>query len=341
MKAILLACSVAVVAFGHANGDDPFAFSPQQEKPAPPSVGDRLTAFTLNKRGGATYSWKPGKPAVIAFCAFWCDTWKVQLPRVEEARKKLGGFPLDYLTVSVDGRWSERGTEAAVGLNLSDLGGKWTQSIGVDRVPYTLLIDKEGAVRWTSYGVVRSDALAKAVRSLDKRSTGTVYLTFDDFPAAKGTDALLDLLRARQVPATFFCVCSRLQPYSSVLERAVSEGHRLEVHAWVHDEPRTDLRKCAAALQGFNAARLYRPHGSEKVFQIAGMKPLQNPVVDPYDFKRPGSKELIRRVMHGVKPDSILQFHAGVSDTVEALPEIIDKLRARGFRFGLLGSGQV
>src|SRR4051794_5353901 len=95
-----------------------------------PVIGDKLEPFTIQNREGQSYSWSPRRKTVISFCAFWCDTWKDQLPRVRQAANDLKGLPIDFLTVSVDGRWSERGQAAAVGTSLSDLGGKWTGRIG-------------------------------------------------------------------------------------------------------------------------------------------------------------------------------------------------------------------
>ncbi|HVT13541.1 MAG TPA: polysaccharide deacetylase family protein [Fimbriimonadaceae bacterium] len=305
-------------------------------RPDPPVVGDRIAPFTLVTREGRPFDWKPKRATVICFCAFWCDTWKDQLPRIREAQEALTGSPVDFLTISVDGRWSERGKQAAVGVDLSDQGNRWCSLIGVDRVPYTLLVDKEGVVRWASYGVLRSLDLVGAARQAlaGKAAGGAVYLTFDDFPAPKGNDELLDVLRARQVPATFFCVCSRLDAYADAVRRAVAEGHRLEIHAWIHDEPYTDLAKCQEALRRFGGdGTLFRPHGSEFILDSKTMARLSFPVVDPYDFQRPGKDELIRRISGTVRPGAVIQLHAGVQETVAALPDIIAKLRQRGFIF--------
>ncbi|MFI5386274.1 MAG: polysaccharide deacetylase family protein [Fimbriimonadales bacterium] len=305
----------------------------------PPIVGDSIAPFTLASREGETYSWQPKCATVICFCAFWCDTWKDQLPRVGEAQRELTGLPIDFLTVSVDGRWSERGQKAAVGISLSDPGNRWCSSIGIDRVPYTLLVDPRGIVCWASYGVLRSQDLAAAARDClaGTAKTGTVYLTFDDFPAPKGDDELLDVLRAENVRATLFCICSRLDASRAAVKRAVNEGHGLEIHAWRHDEPETDLKRCRDALKRFGGdGSLYRPHGSEFVLDEETMQRLDLPVADPYDFQRPGVDELVRRISGQVRPGSIIQLHAGSRDTISALPQIIAALRRRGFSFGVL-----
>jgi peptidoglycan/xylan/chitin deacetylase (PgdA/CDA1 family) len=306
---------------------------------APPVVGDTIATFTLATAQGQPFAWKPKRPTVICFCAFWCDTWKDQLPRLREGQRDLAGAQVDFLTVSVDGRWSELGQKAAVGKNLSDAGNRWCSSIGIDRVPYTLVLDGRGIVTWAAYGVFRSQELVSAVRGAQKSEGGTIYLTFDDFPSPKGDDDLLDVLRASDAPATFFCVCSRLDAYAVSVKRAVSEGHRLEVHAWQHDEAKTDLVRCRNALRKYGGdGSLYRPHGSEFVLQAETMQRLPLRVCDPYDFQRPGPDELIRRISGQVSDGTIIQLHAGAKDTIAALPRLIANLRKRGYSFAALNS---
>ncbi|MBN9502318.1 MAG: hypothetical protein BGO01_13270 [Armatimonadetes bacterium 55-13] len=306
---------------------------------AAPGPGDRIDPFTLRDLSNRTYSWRAGRVTIITVCAFWCDTWKTQLPRVQEAHQSMRGMPVDFLTVSVDGRWTEKGKAASAGTMLSDPGGRWSSGLGIDRVPYTLVVDAKGTVTFASFGTLRSQELLDKIRGTlnGEPATGVVYLTFDDFPAKTGNEELLDVLRAEQVPATFFCICNKVSSFASLLKRTVREGHRLQIHSWDHDSDKPELSRCVQALDPFGEKpTLYRPPGSEKVIRVGGAA-LNAPVTDPYDFQRPGTKELLRRISLQVKAGSVIQLHAGVNETRAALPEIIRSLRARGFRFELLG----
>jgi peptidoglycan/xylan/chitin deacetylase (PgdA/CDA1 family) len=60
------------------------------------------------------------------------------------------------------------------------------------------------------------------------------------------------------------------------------------------------------------------------------------PVVNPYDFARPGEAELTRRVLSAARPDAVVLLHAGVRETRQTLPALIASLRRRGFAFGVL-----
>lgn len=305
---------------------------------AAPGPGDSVSPFTLRTLERQPFEWRPGRVTVVTCCAFWCDTWKTQLPRVVEAEKSLQGLPVDFLTVSVDGRWTEKGKAAAAGTMLGDPGGRWTSAVGIDRVPYTFVVDKHGEVAFAAYGTLRTQELVGKIRdTLNGQATGgVVYLTFDDFPAKTGNEELLDVLRAEQVPATFFCICSKAGQYASVCRRAVREGHVLQIHSWDHDSDRPELSRCTAALGEFGVkATLYRPPGSEKLLRVQGGE-LKAPIVDPYDFNRPGGAELARRISLKVRAGSVIQLHAGVAETRNALPGIIASLRQRGFTFEVL-----
>lgn len=307
-----------------------------------PVPGNRIAPFELRTLAGAPYRWSPGRTTVLSFCAFWCDTWKDQLPRVREALRTTQGLPIDAATISVDGRWTDRARTVAVGTMLGDPGGAWSHALGIDRVPYTLVIAPTGRVVWTAYGTVRTNLLVDALRSsvADRpASAGRLFLTFDDFPAERLSDELLDVLRAEGVPATLFCVGSRAATSRELLRRAVREGHTLAIHSWSHDGDRPELPRCVEAIRSASGQTpaLYRPPGSEKLLTLGGV-PLALPVDDPYDFTRPGVDELTRRVLLRAKPNAVIQLHAGVEDTLAALPKIVRNLRERGFTFETLSS---
>ncbi|HEY0866391.1 MAG TPA: polysaccharide deacetylase family protein [Fimbriimonas sp.] len=304
---------------------------------APPAPGDALAPFTLRLPNGAPYGWKPGKAAVLTFCAYWCDTWKTQVPRLRQAQNALKGLPVDFLTVSVDGRW----TDLAVGASLSDPGGDWSRRLGIDRVPYTIVVDAGGTVRWTKFGVARTEDLVREGRdAMQPPRAGEVYLTFDDFPSGPKDHELLDLLRSAGVRAVFFVVVSKVPERLDLVRRAAREGHRLEIHAWDHRARDPEADRCRRMLREWVGveATLVRPPGKTGVSDLAGT-PLPNPLANPYDYTRPGAKEIVRRVMSSVKPGSIVQLHVGVQDTLDALPDLLIRLRQSGLEPTRLSGG--
>lgn len=268
---------------------------------AAPAPGDTFPSATLTtSQGQARMVWKRGKIGVITFCAFWCDTWKPQSQRLRASQKALAGLPVEWTLVSVDGRWSDKG-RGGEGTDLTqnallDVGGHLTAQLGIHAVPTTLVVDETGRVLFCAQGIARSQTLLSVVRSAlngDAPTQGApVRLVFDDFPSrdARLDDELLDILRARGVKATVCGSNARRAASPAIVSRARREGHTLS-----------------------------------SPFLETGRA-----VVDPFDRKRPGRDELLRRVLGAASPGKTVLLHAGVRETVEALPDLLDGLRRAG-----------
>ncbi len=61
------------------------------------------------------------------------------------------------------------------------------------------------------------------------------FLTFDDGPTSKITPQVLDILKEKGVPATFFVLGSNVEKNPDIAKRAISEGHVLANHSYSHD----------------------------------------------------------------------------------------------------------
>jgi len=319
---IRLACCIILVAAG-------------ADSIAAPVPGDQIKPFTMVSSGGKPVQWKPGRVTVISCMAFWCDTWKTQAPRLDLARKASGVLPVDFVQVIIDGRYSKYLASTPFEYWL-DRDGSWSKVQKIDRVPYTFVLDAAGRIRWASYGIVRSEVLSAEIRKALRPSNdgGLLYLTFDDFPG-KGANELLDTLRAKDVKATFFCIGTNAESQKDAVRRAANEGHSVQMHSWSHDAKAPELDKLTKLLIGLGAKpTLYRPPGSESI--LRGDTKLNLRVVDPYDFANPKPEELERRIMHRVSNGSVIQLHSGAAVTQKMLGAIIDALKARGFRFGLI-----
>ncbi len=271
---------------------------------AAPAPGDSFPATSLaNSQGQTRAVWTPNKITVVTFCAFWCDTWKPQSLRLDASRRALAGLPVEWTFVSVDGRWSDKG-RAGQGNDLTqsallDAGGRLTDRLGIHAVPTTLVVDERGTVRFCAQGIARSQTLLSVVRAVlngedTPSSDAPLRLVFDDFPSrdARLDDQLLDILRARSVKAMLCGSPSRRAGSPAITARARREGHEL------------------------------KPPFSAK----------GRGIVDPFDWKRPGNDELLRRVSGAAAPGKTVLLHAGVRETVEALPAMLDALQRAGLK---------
>jgi peptidoglycan/xylan/chitin deacetylase (PgdA/CDA1 family) len=194
-----------------------------------------------------------------------------------------------------------------------------------------------------------------------------VALTFDDGPNPPYTDRILDVLRAEHVHATFFVVGRAAAAYPRTLERIAREGHVLGNHTWDHPhmivESRATMRAqllrtdaTIARITGRHTNLMRPPFGARDFAVIAEARKLGYRVVMwsvplPKDWEQPGDAAIAHRVIDRVEDGSIIVLHDGNrgilcgrdrhsgahdcdrAQDVAATREIIDALRARGYRF--------
>jgi len=182
----------------------------------------------------------------------------------------------------------------------------------------------------------------------------SVALTFDDGPNPGFTDRLLDVLKAKHVHATFFDVGRMAAAYPDLVRRELKEGHNVEDHSWSHpmlahrsdSSARDELQRTRDLLDALGAnVTLFRPpYGSytRSTVDIASSLGMRTVVwsADPSDYRRPPVGTLVARVLSQVHPGVIVLMHDGGGDrsnTIAALPIIIDTLRAQGYTFETLG----
>lgn len=60
------------------------------------------------------------------------------------------------------------------------------------------------------------------------------YLSFDDGPSIQVTPMILDVLKDRQIPASFFVIGSMAEQNPHILKRIIDEGHVLGNHTYSH-----------------------------------------------------------------------------------------------------------
>ena len=84
---------------------------------------------------------------------------------------------------------------------------------------------------------------AMTLRAEAKTGGKLVALTFDDGPSSKYTGQLLDGLKERGVPVTFFVLGQNAAVNRSIVRRAYQEGHEIACHSWDHP----NLTKCGTS----------------------------------------------------------------------------------------------
>jgi peptidoglycan/xylan/chitin deacetylase (PgdA/CDA1 family) len=184
------------------------------------------------------------------------------------------------------------------------------------------------------------------------RNRRVVALTFDDGPSSY-TEGFLAVLRQEHVHGTFFEIGQEVAGRAETMRHILRDGSEIGNHTTHHGyyPGYGDLVETNALIRSATHFQpcLFRPPGggvNSSVVSAAGAAGLKTILwdVDPSDWSSPGSGAVYSRVVSATQPGSIILMHDGGGDrsgTLAALPQIIDTLRARGYRFatvsGLLG----
>ena len=169
-------------------------------------------------------------------------------------------------------------------------------------------------------------------------------LTFDDGPSGRFTRRLLDGLKERDVEATFLLCGYRLKQYPAEGARIAAEGHEIGIHGYSHDamnrmteaQVAAEIRKTAGLLPG-SAAFLRPPGGKYNEATIAAAEQAGLAILswslDPKDWDCDDAGMITDRVVQKAKDGDVILLHDMSDSSVTAALRIIDRLRAKGFRF--------
>jgi cellulose synthase/poly-beta-1,6-N-acetylglucosamine synthase-like glycosyltransferase/peptidoglycan/xylan/chitin deacetylase (PgdA/CDA1 family)/spore germination protein YaaH len=225
----------------------------------------------------------------------------------------------------------------------------------------TVAINKhDGSIDDESYTSLPSSYVIKRAGTLPHK----IALTFDDGPDPEWTPQILDILKAKHVPATFFIIGANAEMSPKLVQREVNEGHDVGNHTFTHpnlgESPPSIValelnatQRLFEALTG-RSMRLFRapyfgdaePTTADELVPIEIAQKMGYIAVglhvDAEDWQRPGVDAIVNNVLQGIdntnvdrKGQVVLLHDAGGerSQTVAALPLIIDGLRARGYDF--------
>ncbi|MFE6779104.1 polysaccharide deacetylase family protein [Streptomyces sp. NPDC057702] len=191
------------------------------------------------------------------------------------------------------------------------------------------------------------DALAKP-GSVDCAKAKCIALTFDAGPG-KDTGQLLDTLKEKKVPATFFLLGkNHVKKHPDLVRRIAKEGHEVANHTWSHprltdlepDEARKELALTQDAIEeitGHKPTLMRPPQGRtnkdvSKVSKELGLSQVLWSVTAK-DYSTTDSALIKKRVLDQADRDGIILLHDIYDGTVPAVPGIIDALHQRGFTF--------
>ncbi len=177
-----------------------------------------------------------------------------------------------------------------------------------------------------------------------------VVLTFDDGPWPGTTPAVLKALDNHCVKATFFPIGKHATWYPEILKQVAEGGHTIGNHTWSHkslvtkkfDEAKMEIEKGASAVAmsaGVPVAPFFRApvlkHPPEIVTYLGERNMgIFSTDLDAFDFTARSKDRVIENVQkrlarHG---KGIILMHDFQKHTAEALPELLDWLKANGYK---------
>lgn len=193
--------------------------------------------------------------------------------------------------------------------------------------------------------------MSRHVKATERTLEGKklVALTFDDGPMPETTPRLLDMLTEKDVPATFFMLGMMAERNPEIVQRAARERHEVASHSMYHQNLLTLGREAAQAdldqskgvfksILGERGPLYVRPpYGNYDDGVAAGAgRPLILWSVDTQDWlsKDPGA--IVATAMSQVHDGAIILMHDIYPTSVEAVPALVDALRAEGYEFATI-----
>lgn len=184
-------------------------------------------------------------------------------------------------------------------------------------------------------------------------TSGAVSLTFDDGPHGKLTPRLLETLKKENAKATFFLLGVQVELFPEIAKAVAEAGFEVGNHSWSHrdmtkmgeEQIREEVRKTQDAIERATGVRpkLFRPpYGNinDRVYSVLREEGLDVVLwsIDPRDWASgQTSASVTSKIVKEARPGAIVCIHDIHARTVDAMPELLPKLREMGLAFATAG----
>ncbi len=175
-----------------------------------------------------------------------------------------------------------------------------------------------------------------------------VALTFDDGPDGMVTPEILDILKAKEVNASFFYIGNSVKKHPDVEKRVYNEGNLVLNHSMCHPDFHnlapdkmmkeiTDTEDAIYSITGKRPALVRPPYGSVSKEELELLNSSGCKAViwssDTLDWSQKDSTSITGNVLDNVRNGDIILMHSNGDKkaTAEALPGMIDGLKAKGY----------
>lgn len=189
--------------------------------------------------------------------------------------------------------------------------------------------------------------MSKHVKATERNLDGKklVALTFDDGPSPDTTPRLLDILAEKNTLATFFMLGTRARSSPDIVSRANKETHEIASHTMYHQNliripissAEADINEAKSVFSnilGRTPVFTRPPYGNfNNAVSASAGTPLILWSVDTLDWKNRDAAVIIETTMSQIHDGAIILMHDIHPTTIEAVPTLIDALRANDYEF--------
>ena len=177
----------------------------------------------------------------------------------------------------------------------------------------------------------------------------SIAISFDDGPGATTTPQLLQILKEKNVHATFFVLGENTVQHPEIVKQTAEAGHEIGNHTYDHQDLATlsaqsiteEVTKADTEIKkatGKTPTFVRPPYGS---ITSVGASVIQQPIiewsVDSEDWKTRNPDLILQKIQATVYDGAIILFHDIYPETIRAVPQVIDYLQEQGYRITTVG----
>jgi peptidoglycan/xylan/chitin deacetylase (PgdA/CDA1 family) len=189
-------------------------------------------------------------------------------------------------------------------------------------------------------------------KQLDFLKDKEVVLTFDDGPWPGNTPAVLKALADECTTGIFFSIGKHATYYPEILKQVAAAGHTVGSHTWGHttltNKKLTEQQKKDEIEKGFSAVKWALGAAPAPFFRFPALQHPPEMVtylgerniamfscdLDSFDFKARNAQQVIDVIFKKLDKlgKGIILMHDFHKHTAEALPALLKKLKAGGYK---------
>ncbi|WP_439925242.1 polysaccharide deacetylase family protein [Nitrobacter sp. JJSN] len=189
-------------------------------------------------------------------------------------------------------------------------------------------------------------------KQLDFLRDKEVVLTFDDGPWPGNTPAVLKALADQCTTGIFFSIGKHATYHPEILRQVAAAGHTVGAHTWSHanlnNKKLSEAQRKDEIEKGFSAVKWALEAPPSPFFRFPALQHPPEMVtylgerniaifscdVDSFDFKSHKAEQVVDNIFRKLDKvgKGIILMHDFQKHTAEALPEILRRLKAGGYK---------